>query len=558
MAGLVDDFFSKDYSEEEREKLLSHSAALKGVFLPLLKEPSSLTKESFLGAKEALNLTQLREPLLPALESAQISFEHRLAKEHEKRGGVSIILPVFNALDALKPCLKSLEGELSEQVKLIIVNDASDSHTSSWLQAYAKSKSQVSLLEHELNQGFIAACATGYRVAAAEDDVVVINSDVVLSPGSIERIQAAACSSFRTGVASCLSTSSHHLQLDINPGDSLYDAQDFLSSEIKPTYPTVITPEGQFIYFRRWALERFGFFDEVYGRGFCEESDLSMRYFLNGVDTVCCDNSIIHHRHAASFGEEKKNKLIEKNRPIFEQRWGEFYWPIYQAFIRRDPLSSVRDRYKQSSSSLEGPDASQSLLESYKGLSSVRGIKNKSLLKDAEVVFVLPSIVLGGGTLSVLQHVEELLQRGVSAKVVSLTRPSIEKLPLSFSPIVVSKEEFFGLDWRYQKVIATFWLTAFYVKELTGRFKGLEGYYYIQDYEPWFYSKPEDFFTVKDAEETYGLGLKNVAKTEFLKQQVFEKHGADVSLITPGVNNCLLYTSPSPRDATLSRMPSSA
>ena len=37
--------------------------------------------------------------------------------------------------------------------------------------------------------------------------------------------------------------------------------------------------------------------------------------------------------------------------------------------------------------------------------------------------------------------------------------------------------------------------------------------------------------------------------------------GQDVYIIQPlcdPVNNCLLYTSPSPRDATLSRMPSSA
>ena len=31
-----------------------------------------------------------------------------------------------------------------------------------------------------------------------------------------------------------------------------------------------------------------------------------------------------------------------------------------------------------------------------------------------------------------------------------------------------------------------------------------------------------------------------------------------VALVEPTINGCLLYTSPSPRDATLSRMPSSA
>ena len=34
--------------------------------------------------------------------------------------------------------------------------------------------------------------------------------------------------------------------------------------------------------------------------------------------------------------------------------------------------------------------------------------------------------------------------------------------------------------------------------------------------------------------------------------------GVEISDVAPGFHNCLLYTSPSPRDATLSRMPSSA
>ena len=41
-----------------------------------------------------------------------------------------------------------------------------------------------------------------------------------------------------------------------------------------------------------------------------------------------------------------------------------------------------------------------------------------------------------------------------------------------------------------------------------------------------------------------------------LNMDVLEQ--ADMESILPQVMNCLLYTSPSPRDATLSRMPSSA
>ena len=38
----------------------------------------------------------------------------------------------------------------------------------------------------------------------------------------------------------------------------------------------------------------------------------------------------------------------------------------------------------------------------------------------------------------------------------------------------------------------------------------------------------------------------------------FSKNGEFIYVTSEGTNSCLLYTSPSPRDATLSRMPSSA
>ena len=43
-----------------------------------------------------------------------------------------------------------------------------------------------------------------------------------------------------------------------------------------------------------------------------------------------------------------------------------------------------------------------------------------------------------------------------------------------------------------------------------------------------------------------------------LKKPVFESFSSEFLMVQKEINSCLLYTSPSPRDATLSRMPSSA
>ena len=46
--------------------------------------------------------------------------------------------------------------------------------------------------------------------------------------------------------------------------------------------------------------------------------------------------------------------------------------------------------------------------------------------------------------------------------------------------------------------------------------------------------------------------------TDLYKQSLIEEESAPANVSSSQSQNCLLYTSPSPRDATLSRMPSSA
>ena len=63
------------------------------------------------------------------------------------------------------------------------------------------------------------------------------------------------------------------------------------------------------------------------------------------------------------------------------------------------------------------------------------------------------------------------------------------------------------------------------------------------------------------AEHAKVLDRLGVESVEIRNLDDFQKHQSDLSgLILPGGESttCLLYTSPSPRDATLSRMPSSA
>ena len=555
-------------SVQPQISISSLSASIK-VLVELL-DSSQKRSEIFLQLKE-----ELKERIQPVsgnfvqdLEGLSMRVGQELSLERSRREGVSVIVPVYCALDATVQCLRSLLESADDSSELIVVNDVSDAGTTAALDEIAAENPRLRVIHKEVNGGFVQSCWTGVRAANPKNDIVLLNSDVVLTKGSLQSLQNAAYSRCRVGIASALSTNSPHLQIDINTGDSLFSAAKKIRGIHKPEYPTVITPEGQLIYIRRWAMDKFGFFDSVYNRGFCEESDMCMRMFLHGVDMVVADDALIAHRKSESFGLEGGLKFKHENRPIFDARWGRYYSMVYPEFLKRDPLNSLRSKYKALQCEVVPPQGALPLrnLSRHVGkLMSAAGTAKKSfVLEGVDVVFVLPSVILGGGTLSVLQHVNELLLRGIEARVLSFTEPDTIDFPLLAPPICCSQEQFFSLNWSNQRVAATFWLTAYFVQGLKQICPDINAFYYIQDYEPWFYSRPENYPTVCEAEKTYEFGLKSVAKTQYLCDTVSRLHGvgaagprsadsspSGVELISPGVARTVFY--PGEQDKHLAR-----
>ena len=60
----------------------------------------------------------------------------------------------------------------------------------------------------------------------------------------------------------------------------------------------------------------------------------------------------------------------------------------------------------------------------------------------------------------------------------------------------------------------------------------------------------------KEFSRTDKISIDNKSKINHLRKVLRLSEGSQVDVFD-GKGNCLLYTSPSPRDATLSRMPSS-
>jgi GT2 family glycosyltransferase len=76
---------------------------------------------------------------------------------------------------------------------------------------------------------------------------------------------------------------------------------------------------------RRDVLDSVGLLDETFGLGFFEDDDYCQRVLAAGYTIQIVDDVFVHHHLSASFDkipEADKKALLERNKAIFEERWG--------------------------------------------------------------------------------------------------------------------------------------------------------------------------------------------------------------------------------------------
>jgi GT2 family glycosyltransferase len=94
---------------------------------------------------------------------------------------VSVVVPTYNGLHLLKPCLQSVADSLAmrHDVEVLVVDDHSSDGTSAWFQANYGHDSRFRLLENHQNLGFLRTC--NKAAASARGTILVfLNNDTVV------------------------------------------------------------------------------------------------------------------------------------------------------------------------------------------------------------------------------------------------------------------------------------------------------------------------------------------------------------------------------------------
>lgn len=259
---------------------------------------------------------------------------------------LDVIVPVYDAVGALRRCLCALDRALAAETRVLLIDDASpDPAVRPLLEDFvARHPTRARLLVNARNLGFVGTVNRGF--AATAGDVVLLNSDALLTTPALGRLRACLAADPRIATATPFS---NHAEIcsfpefcrrNPEPEDPEQIAQAMLAAG-PPAYPELPTAVGFCMAIRRHALARLGDFDQAtFGRGYGEENDFCQRAAGHGWRNVLCDDAYVVHLGGASFAPLGLTPGGE-NLARLSARYPH-YTSTVADFIRRDPLAARR------------------------------------------------------------------------------------------------------------------------------------------------------------------------------------------------------------------------
>ncbi len=260
---------------------------------------------------------------------------------------IDIIVPIFNASSDVATCLNALEQHTPAFARVWLVDDAStDIEIASLLEAFkARAQFDVRVLSNAKNLGFVGS--VNRALAQVKDDALLLNSDAIITQGSILAIARAA---ELVPNAASITPWSNNAEICSYPNFCVNNAVpenlELIAracDKLTPRYPELPTGVGFCMFMSQIALRRLGFFDAAtFGRGYGEENDWCRRALGFGMRNILCDNAFVAHTGGRSFAATGETAGGENLRRLIARYPG--YSESVARFIEADPLAADRAR----------------------------------------------------------------------------------------------------------------------------------------------------------------------------------------------------------------------
>ena len=216
--------------------------------------------------------------------------------------------------------------------ELIVVDNGSIDGTRAYLNVLASRNAHIRIIANESNAGFARAMNQGLSIAVG-DVLVMINNDVVVTPGWLSRLIAHLGAPGVGAVGPVTNRCGNHAE--ISTSYRTYGEMMTFDAERAGTHSGETTVLPMLTMFctamRRDVFETVGPLDERFQVGMFEDDDYARRIAAVGMQLVCAEDVFIHHFGEASFSrlyaDGARSQIFEANRQRFEDKWGVEWQP---------------------------------------------------------------------------------------------------------------------------------------------------------------------------------------------------------------------------------------
>lgn len=284
-----------------------------------------------------------------ALDHALTFFRHDAEDAPPLNQEVDIIICIYNGMPYLTRLFDSLLHNTDSPYRLILVDDAStDPDIQPFLQNIVQQVPNSVLICNPENMGHVKSINKAAQ--HARNHFALLNIDIEVPKGWLQRLMrpvienanVASATPFTNAGTVC---SFPHMNVDNDPFDNLTVGEiDAFFKLVNPEAVSIELPSGvgfcMGMSLNVW--QKIGPFNEsVFGRGYGEENDWSMRARAAGYRNVMVPNLFVYHKGSAIFGQKTKERQQRQNLPKVVELHPSYLKKV-DDFIRRDPARPIR------------------------------------------------------------------------------------------------------------------------------------------------------------------------------------------------------------------------
>eukprot|EP00121_Abeoforma_whisleri_P013684 Awhi_evm1s12630 len=285
----------------------------------------------------------------------------------------------------------------------------------------------------------------------------------------------------------------------------------------------------------REVFFKIGFMNEkLFPIGYGEETEFQLRLHQAGYSLGIVGSVYVYHQKSQSFGTSTRNTLSKAANKILDTHWGRELEDAKQFMNGVHELVTLREEVKFASS-LPAITFEKEVVETKDSLESF--------------LFVLPKKPnpLAGGVISIIDIAVGLAEKGIAVQLAITPKEKVEHYK-EVHPYAHSLSLFWGYDEEYREqhlaarakkfqfIVATYYLTVSWMKDIVKASPHLKPVYFIQDYEPWFFKEESPEY--KEAYASYDLIPNQVGllKTNWLRSKVESNHRLPILKMIPGID----------------------